>query len=137
MALRVVFDTSVLFSAIGWGGRPFDCLALARSGDITSITCIEILIELAEKLVLKRGMSEDEAQDISDEIASISELVEITKRGGFVPEDPDDEIVIACAIDGKANVVVTGDHHLLSLVRFDQIEIIRAGELLARQPKTL
>src|ERR1051325_8074732 len=116
MAPWVVFDTSVLFSAVGWGGRPFECLAAARSGDVRSVTCSAILEELREKLVEKRGMTQNDADEIVSEIASFSELMfPITARPGLVPDDPDDDVVIACALDRGAELIVTGDRHLLAL----------------------
>ena len=60
MSLAAVFDTNILFSGLGWRGRPFECLDLARSGEIESVTCPEILAELAELLIGKLGMTDDE-----------------------------------------------------------------------------
>ena len=46
--------------------------------------------------------------------------------------DPDDDIVIACAVAAHAQVVVSGDSNLLDLQHYQQIVILRAAELLAR-----
>jgi len=51
----IVFDTNILFSAIGWRGKAFECVELARNGQIEAATCREILEELAEKLAKKLG----------------------------------------------------------------------------------
>ena len=48
-----VFDTNILFSAVGWKGNPFRCVELARAGNIDGVTCRELLDELAEKLQSK------------------------------------------------------------------------------------
>ncbi|HNQ73559.1 MAG TPA: hypothetical protein PKN95_08140 [Verrucomicrobiota bacterium] len=37
MALTVVFDTNILFSATGWRGKPFECVELARAGKIETL----------------------------------------------------------------------------------------------------
>lgn len=50
MKIEAVFDTGVLLSAIGWGGKPGQCVQLVRDGKIEGLTCVEILNELAEKL---------------------------------------------------------------------------------------
>ena len=50
MRFVAVLDTNVLLSAVGWRGKPFQCLELARSGRIQAVTCPELLNELAEKL---------------------------------------------------------------------------------------
>lgn len=54
MKYTVVFDTNILLSALlSPTGNPFRCLALAKIGQIASVTCQEILDEFAEKLLLK------------------------------------------------------------------------------------
>jgi len=32
--LTAVFDTNILFSAIGWRGKPFECVEQARMGKV-------------------------------------------------------------------------------------------------------
>ena len=34
MPLVAVFDTNILFSAVGWQGKPFECLEMARGGTV-------------------------------------------------------------------------------------------------------
>ncbi|BAY75196.1 hypothetical protein NIES25_16140 [Nostoc linckia NIES-25] len=66
----VVFDTNTLFSGLGWRGSPYRCLELARNGQIESITCREILLELREKLQTKQNRSPtDAAIDIEQILA--------------------------------------------------------------------
>lgn len=67
MALTVVFDTNILFSATGWRGNPFQCVEQARAGIVESVRCVELLEELAEKLELKLGFSsEQSAETLAD-----------------------------------------------------------------------
>lgn len=47
-----------------------------------------------------------------------------------VPEDPDDDIVLSTAYEGKASHVVSGDRHLLNLGRFRGIRIVTVNEML-------
>jgi predicted nucleic acid-binding protein len=42
-----VFDTNVLLSAVGWKGKPFACVELARNGTIDAAASREILDEFA------------------------------------------------------------------------------------------
>jgi hypothetical protein len=44
--------------------------------------------------------------------------------------DPDDNRVLECAFDGKADYVVTGDWHLLDMKRFRRIEILKVATFL-------
>ena len=62
--LRVVFDTNILFSAVGWLGNPHQCVQAARQGKCLSLTCEPILAELAEKLQLKRGFDVTKAAEL-------------------------------------------------------------------------
>jgi uncharacterized protein len=40
------------------------------------------------------------------------------------PADPDDEMFLVCALEGKAQVIISGDHHLLDLGSFQGIPIL-------------
>lgn len=61
MRAVVVFDTNILFSALGWKGRPHECLELARSGQVIGVTCGPLLAELAEKLQTKLSFTPEQA----------------------------------------------------------------------------
>lgn len=50
MSRVVVFDINILFSAIGWKGKPYECVELARAGAVNAVTCAELLDELSAKL---------------------------------------------------------------------------------------
>ena len=59
--LKAVFDTNILFSAMGWRGSPYQCVALARQSKIILVRCREILTEYHEKLQTKLGMTPEQA----------------------------------------------------------------------------
>lgn len=65
-----------------------------------------------------------------EEVKSFSRLVRISGRLKAIPNDPDDDMVIECAMTGKATHIITGDKHLLSLLSYQGISIIRASEFL-------
>jgi putative PIN family toxin of toxin-antitoxin system len=112
----VVFDTNILIAALlSTNGNPFRCLALARIGQVESVTCQEILDEFAEKLIVKFKFSQDMAAAAVKEVRNFSRLVEISTELKVVETDPDDDMVIECGVLGKATHIVTGDKHLLSL----------------------
>ena len=56
-----VFDTNVLYSWVGWQGKPNQCVELARTGVVEGVTCRELLDELAEKLQSKLSFSAAQA----------------------------------------------------------------------------
>jgi len=127
-----VFDTNILISALlSTRSNPFRCLALAKIGKIESITCQEILDEFAEKLIVKFKFSQEMTQAAVEEVASFSRVIKISKTLKVVEADPDDDMVIECAVVGNATHIVTGDKHLLSIARYGSIEIVNATDFVA------
>jgi len=127
----VVFDTNILISALfSQTGSPFRALALAKIGQIESVTCQEIMDEFAEKLLWKFKFSEDKTQSTVGEILSFSRMVKISGTLKAVPNDADDDMVIECAVLGNASHIVTGDKHLLSLSKYQDIAISKAADFV-------
>ena len=131
MALTVVFDTNILFSATGWRGKTFQCVEHARAGRIEAFTCRELMEELAEKLESKLGFSVEQTTETLADYLSFLRVVNIPKTLDAVPRDAEDNAVLETAIEGKAEFIVTGDDDLLSLKIFRGIQILRAIEFLA------
>ena len=131
MKYIVVFDTNILISALfSQTGSPFRALALAKIRQIESVTCQEILDEFSEKLLLKFKFSEEKTQSAVNEILKFSRLVKISGTLRFVPNDPDDDMVIECGVVGCATHVITGDKHLLSLNQYQNIAIAKATDFV-------
>jgi uncharacterized protein len=131
MRYIVVFDTNILLSALlSTNGNPFRCLALGRVGQVESVTCQEILDEFAEKLLIKFKFSEEMAWAAVEEVRGFSRLIEISGTLKAVPDDPDDDMVVECAVMGNATHIVTGDKHLLSLENHQGIAILKAAEFV-------
>jgi uncharacterized protein len=137
MQYVVVFDTNILLSALlSTNGNPFRCLALAKIGQVESVTCQEILDEFAEKLLVKFKFSEEMVQVAVQEVHNFSRLIKISGTLKAVPDDPDDDMVIECAVVGNATHIVTGDKHLLSLTShgYQGITILKVTEFVASLP---
>lgn len=117
MALTVVFDTNILFSATGWRGNPFQCVEQARAGKVEAVTCVELVEELAEKLEFKLGFSPEQSAETLADYLSFLRVVGIPKTLNAVPRDPDDNAVLECAIEGKAEFVVVFSILLFPLCR--------------------
>jgi uncharacterized protein len=109
-----VFDTNILFSATGWRGSPFQCVELARAGKVEAATCPELVEELAEKLETKLGFSPEQSAETLDAVS----------------RDPEDNAVLECALESKAEFVISGDEDLLVLKIFRGVQIVRAREFL-------
>ncbi len=127
---RVVFDTNILFSAVGWLGNPHRCVQAARQGQCLSLTCEAILAEFAEKLRLKRGFDLTKATETTDEIRAFSRIIAIPGTLKVIAADPDDDAVLECAVVGQAQFLVSGDSHLLALGNYQGIQIVKASDFL-------
>lgn len=131
MRYIVVFDTNILLSALfSITGSPFRCLALAKVGRVESVTCQAILDEFAEKLLMKFKFSDGKVKESVAEVQSFSRLVEISGGLKVVADDPDDDMVVECAMLAKATHIVTGDKHLLGLGHFQDIAIMKATDFI-------
>ncbi|CAC5344741.1 MULTISPECIES: putative toxin-antitoxin system toxin component, PIN family [Planktothrix] len=128
----VVFDTNVLLSGLGWRGSPYRCLELARTGQIKAITCQELLDELLEKLEQKLNFTDSQITDTLSDLLSFLQVVKISNTLNVIITDPDDNMVLECAVVGHANYIVTGDKkHLLPLQNYQGIEIVNAANFLS------
>ena len=131
--LRVVLDTNVLISAILFGGKPRQILEKAIRGEIRLCLSEPILEEL--KGVLQRSKfdySPEMIQFILTELTGIADLVNPSETLNVVLEDPEDNRILECAVEAKANYIISGDFHLLKLSRYRDIEIVNAVAFLER-----
>jgi putative PIN family toxin of toxin-antitoxin system len=128
----VIFDTNILISAtLSQKSNPYACLQLAKDGLVKSVTCREILDEFKEKLSFKFDYSPNDAQSTTDRVLDYSQLVNITNSLKGICADPDDDMVLECAVVANANYIVTGDKHLLSLINYQNSLILKATDFLA------
>ena len=120
--MRVLLDTNVLFAAFVThgvcAGLYEECLLQAEI-----VASNHILTELAEKLVSKGKFTKREAQQVVRAVRKDAELVSPAPLVQPICRDPDDDWILATAVAGKADVIVTGDKDLLVLKRFRNIPI--------------
>lgn len=107
MIYRVVFDTNVLFSAVGWGGVPGVCVELAAEHRIELVTSAYILGELADNLGAKLGWDWLRIEAVLASLLTFSTVTNPQVEKG-VASDPDDDPILACALDARASYLVTG-----------------------------
>jgi putative PIN family toxin of toxin-antitoxin system len=130
LPLTVVFDTNILFSATGWRGNPFQCVERARAGKVQAVTSPELMEELGEKLEARLHFSADQVAETLADYLGFLQVVKIPKRLDAVPRDPEDNMVLECALEGQAQYIVSGDKDLLELKEFQGVQIIRAVDFL-------
>ena len=139
--MRVVLDTNVVVSALLWGGEPYKLIEAAAAGKIELITSPALLTELRRVLAREHLASRLAAQrsTVEQAIAIYAELaisVSPLSTPRVVPGDADDDHVIAAAVAGTAEIVISGDRHLLSLGSHQGIYIVNAASALRRLEDT-
>jgi putative PIN family toxin of toxin-antitoxin system len=133
--IRVVFDTNLLVSYLLTHRPPIATLIddyLAREAIVT-VTAPELLEELHRVLDhprLQRYHTDAQRQRFVALVLALSELVEPPPSIPRVSRDPDDDRVIACAVVGRADVIVSGDDDLMVLERVGNIPILSAAAFL-------
>ncbi len=63
---------------------------------------------------------------------ALVEVVDVTSLPEPVCDDPDDDVVLACAISGAADIIVSGDDHLLRLDGYAGILIMKPAVFLSQ-----
>ena len=133
--MRVVFDTHVFISAFvipgSQGERAF---LLAQRKRFALHTSIAILTETAGTLRRKFDQDEDDIKQALRQISRAAVVSKPTSKLRVVDDDADNRI-LECALDSRADLIVTGDRHLLKLRRFEGIAIIRLADFLRMFPK--
>ena len=132
---RVVVDTNVVLSSVFWQGAPYELMSRGLNNEFELVTSPQIIDEVAEKLSVKFAYPEDQITVIVDVMMSLFHVVDTTSVFKH-SRDANDDMVLACAVDGAADYLITGDKDLLVLNEFNGVKIIAAKEFLAILDKT-
>ena len=129
--IRVVLDTNVLVSAIISDGKSRELLKKGIARQYQIVTSDLILKELVS--VLRRPKfktSEDEVRKTVIALIRTADVVSVKTKIKAVEVDPKDDMIIETAIDGDAEIIVSGDSHLIALKIFEEIKIVTVEEML-------
>ena len=130
--MNAVFDTNVVASASFWRGKPFDCLAAWARGDVVVAVSPQLLSEYFDTIEeLAARYPERNRVEWVESLTASADLVFPSDRARGATDDPDDEMVLECALATGADYLVTGDKkHLLALHEFRGIRIVSCAEFL-------
>ena len=124
--MRIVLDTNVLIAAYATRGQCHEIMehCLRRH---TVISSEVLLTELAEKLTKKLRFSQGVAQELLTLLQLRLVIVDPMPLQPPACRDPDDDWVLATAITGECECIVTGDKDLLVLNPFRGVTIVPPG----------
>ena len=137
--IRVFLDTNVFVSALLMPNNPpAKILELVLEGRLNLVLSPDIIGEIVrvckypriQQALEKRSITSEE---VGEAFLKIIQVATITP-GDFVVQgvspDPDDDMVLAGAVEGKADFIISGDRHLLELKDFQGIEIMLPTDFL-------
>jgi len=137
--LRVVLDTNIIVSSLlSPSGAPAEVLDAWHELRYVLLLSPAILEELRSTLARPRIRSKYgvTAQDVEAVCQALERyglwVAGDTPVHASVLPDPDDVKFLACAVEGKADCIVSGDRHLLDLGVFRGIPILNARQFLGR-----
>ncbi len=129
--MRLLLDTNVLVSAVLFGGLPEGLVEQAFRGEYELVTSEAVLDEFEEVLQESFARPPLVARALREELASISDI----SRPQPIPRvsrDPADDMVLAAALGGHADAIVTGDKDLLDLGAYERIPVLTTRQALAK-----
>ena len=135
--MRVVLDTNVVASALLWGGTPERLIQAADDEGLNFFTSEALIAELASilgraKFAAKLAQLNSSPAEVLARYREIAEVVEDTPIEEPRLRDPDDGVVLACALAARADAIVTGDDDLHALGGYQGIAILSPADCLAR-----
>jgi putative PIN family toxin of toxin-antitoxin system len=137
--LKVVLDTNVFVSSLLVGsGPPAQVLDAWRERQYLLVISPAIVAEIRTTLSYPRIRRKYAVtgQDVEQLVALLEQDALLVPGdasvAGSIPRDPADEVVLACAMDAQADLIVSGDHHLLDLDTYRSIPILTVRQFLQR-----
>lgn len=133
--MRAVLDTNVLISAYVFpGGPPEAVFRLAIERRLEIATSRPLLAEFGRVLETKFGWAPERVSDAVAQVVRVAIVVEPTEPLAVVAADPADDRVLEAALAFAAEVIVTGDRHLLALGEWRNIRILPPAQFLSDWP---
>ena len=134
--MRVVLDANVVISAlITPQGAMAQVLDFWKQGVYELVLSPAILDEIARvahypKIQERYHLDDADIDDFVRLLGEEATLIEPTVRVQAVAEDPDDDRYVECALAAGADLIVTGDAHLLKLGDFQGVRMTKPGDFL-------
>jgi uncharacterized protein len=135
--MRITLDTNILVSASFWQGDSSRIIEKAEKKELEIVLSREIIDELIKVLDYKEIQQKIKDKNLElknsvEKITSLSVFVHPQLKYNIIKEDLDDNKILECAKEGKADYIITNDKHLLRIKEFEGINIITPAEFLKK-----
>ncbi|MBI3037162.1 putative toxin-antitoxin system toxin component, PIN family [Candidatus Woesearchaeota archaeon] len=127
--IRITVDTNVLVSATFWYGASYRIIELVEQGKVELVLSEAIIQEFSavleyeeiKKKIVNKGLL---ILRTVEKLVSMSKIVVPAIKITAVKEDPDDDKVLECAVEGGVDYLISKDNHLLKFVEYGKIKIV-------------
>lgn len=133
--MKLVLDTNVYIAAFLSKGLASDILDLNGQENLEIYTSDEILEEARTRMINKLKLDKGYVENFVKDLSLTLKKVVPAKKISAIKVDPSDNIIIECAVEARANLIVTMDKHLLKLKSYQGIGIIHPKTLTWIIPK--
>ena len=128
---RIILDTNILISALGWKGNPRVIFDRVIAGEFELILSYKQLNELLRVLNYTKFKFTDEQKDrFLSILLEVSTLVKTESEVDIIKEDPSDNVILEPANEMKIDYIISGNDHLLKVKKFKDARIVTAKEFL-------
>jgi putative PIN family toxin of toxin-antitoxin system len=131
--IAAVCDSNVYISAIVFGGIPRDVVMLGEQAQVQLLVSPELVVEVERVLTRKFDWEQRRVRRTCRPLWEAARLVKPV-TGVSLCSDPQDNHLLALALDGKAQYLITGDKDLLVLGAFRDTLIVTPAGFLAGKP---
>lgn len=134
---KAVLDSTILVSAfLSRTGVSRQLLQYAAQEGVEFYVSDQILAETErvlnyERLRKRYPYYDEDIGSFLQLIASIAHVVNPLSPIEGVVRDPNDDMIVACAVEARAQYIITRDKDLLSLGRYEGIEIVSPEDYMA------
>ena len=124
-------DSNVLISALGFQKTTRKIWDLVEEGRFDLFVSAFILGELERGLIERVGFAPEKAQEITAAVEGVGIVEFPNRRISVIKDDDSDNAILECALEAKADVIVTGNmKHVRPLGSFRGISILTPREFL-------
>jgi putative PIN family toxin of toxin-antitoxin system len=132
--VKAVYDTNVFVSAfVVPGSKGEQAFLLAHRHQVALYSSVPILTETAGILRRKFNQPEKDVRAALKMMGRSAIIVRPSRKVTVLKDLPDNRI-LECALAAQAEVIVSGDRHLLGLKQFEGVPILRLADFLRLFP---
>ncbi len=134
--MKIVIDANLFASGlIKPNSNPGRILDLIERNQVELILSPPIIREIKRILLYPRLQKyhQKTAQEIDayfEDVLMFAWIVEGEKTVDIIKDDPSDNKYLACAYEGEADYIISGDHHLLDIETYQGIAVVKAKAFL-------